>query len=84
MSLRNFKYLAGFFLLLAVALMATAALAQEQQPSKVDIFAGYAWADTGSHGFDNLSNMPKGFTVARIPGWQQSRLALHFDFRWNT
>ncbi|MCU1309695.1 MAG: hypothetical protein JWO20_820 [Candidatus Angelobacter sp.] len=64
MSLRNFKYLAGFFLLLAVALMATAALAQEQQPSKVDIFAGYAWADTGSHGFDNLSNMPKGFTVA--------------------
>ncbi|MCU1284687.1 MAG: hypothetical protein JWO13_1037 [Acidobacteriales bacterium] len=64
MSLRNLKLFVCVLGLLALALFATSAVAQEQQPSKVDIFAGYAWADPGSHGFANISNLPKGFTVA--------------------
>ena len=51
MSVRKSRNLVGSLVLLAVGLLSTAALAQDQQPSKVDVFAGYAWADPGSHGF---------------------------------
>ncbi|HUQ49212.1 MAG TPA: OmpA family protein [Terriglobales bacterium] len=40
------------------------ASAQDRQPSKTDIFAGYAWADAGSHGYGNADSMPRGFNLA--------------------
>src|SRR5205807_2125225 len=63
MSLRKLNIFACILGLLAVACFAMPALAQDQQPSKIDIFGGYAWADPGSHGF-GTNSMPKGFTAA--------------------
>src|SRR5260221_2788718 len=64
MSKSNRSILAWFLFVLVVSLSAVSTMAQEAPASKADIFVGYAWADTGSHGFDNLKNMPRGFTAA--------------------
>lgn len=60
---KSSRFLASL-IVVVMSLCAVSALAQDAPASKADIFAGYAWADTGSHGFDNLKNMPRGFTAA--------------------
>ena len=78
MYLRKLNLIVSMIVLLAVSMVGTAAMGQEQQPSKGDLFVGYAWADTGSHGFDNLKNMPRGFNAAATY-WATRNIGLTLD-----
>src|SRR5258706_2443258 len=64
MAPRN-RFMNGVLALVAVFALSTAALAQDQQPSKVDIFAGYSWLNPGGklNGV-GLKSLPKGYTVS--------------------
>src|SRR5437868_616772 len=62
---RNSSALACGLVAVVLLLSAISVVAQDVPASKADIFAGYAWADTGSKGFGGgLKNMPRGFTAA--------------------
>lgn len=69
----------------AMMLAATSAFAQDTQPSKVDLYTGYVWADTGSHGFGFVKNMPAGINAAGT-WWGNRYLGATADsqFSWNT
>jgi hypothetical protein len=65
----------GFFLTLSLVLCSTAALAQQENPPKADVFAGYQWLNPGGNIPDGtnasgnvlpfkLPSMPAGFGLA--------------------
>jgi outer membrane protein OmpA-like peptidoglycan-associated protein len=59
------KLLNGVLVLLAVLALSIGALAQDQQPSKVDIFAGYSWLNPGGKiNGTEIKSISKGYTVA--------------------
>lgn len=65
MSQSTLKTWARFLALAAVIMMAGNAFAQDEQPSKVDIFAGYAYYNPGgSLGPAKLRAVEKGYTIS--------------------
>lgn len=77
---RNRIFLAATFVVAAVLLTTTLAMAQEVPVSKVDVFGGYTWADTGSHSFTTppIKPMPRGFTAAAT-WWGTRNFGLTLD-----
>ncbi len=65
MSLRELTGRYWLPLALTLVLISTASFAQEENPPKVDIFAGYSWLNAGGHvGTVALRDAKKGFGVA--------------------
>ena len=64
MSFRKIVRLVPLPAILVVMIM-TAALAAQEPPSKVDIYAGYAWLHPGANnnGVTGIKDIPMGFTV---------------------
>ncbi len=58
------KAFRGVFSVLALFGLSAVAIAQDRQPSKVDVFAGYSWLDPGGRvNGQKLRSISKGYTV---------------------
>lgn len=65
MSQSSLKVWARFTALVVIILMSVSAFAQDPQPSKVDIFGGYAYYDPhGNLGATRLRAVEKGYTLS--------------------
>jgi outer membrane protein OmpA-like peptidoglycan-associated protein len=81
---RNSSALASGLVVVLTLMFAIPAAAQDTQPSKVDLFAGYAYADTGSKGFvPGMKAMNRGFTAAGTY-WTSRYIGMTVDsgFTW--
>jgi len=96
MSLRCYEtgsrvMLTGSLLVFIVAIISTAAHAQQENPPKVDIFAGYQWLNPGGSVPSNvggtilpskLPSLPRGFGLA-LGVNPHPNVGLEFDFGYN-